>query len=168
LNLHATRRQRRILIQLWAIGLIGFTFLLCAPGDWLPKWIGGNGQGQGMGWGKLGHVGGYAALAALACTLSIREGLRLAALAVLSAHGFLTEFIQTFVPKRTGELSDVGLDHLGILFGLSLAWLTDRLVVRRERRMAAQEPDDDPAGENQDADLLRHRQPQEIGRRVVP
>src|SRR5262245_43531540 len=107
-----TGSRGRSLMQLWVVGLIGFTCLLCAPGDWLPEWIAGNGLGPGMGWGKLGHVCGYAALAALACALPNRQGPWLGALALLSAHAFLTEFIQTFVPKRTGQLSDVGLDHL--------------------------------------------------------
>ena len=155
-------------MKLWVIGLMGFTGLLCAPGDWLPDWIGGNGLPGGMGWGKLGHVGGYAALAGLTCALPISEGLWVGALVLLSGHGFLTEFIQTFVPKRTGQLSDVGLDHLGILLGLSVAWFNDRLVARRERRMPAQQPDDDATREDEDADLLRHGQTQEVGRRVVP
>jgi hypothetical protein len=168
LNLNESRTTGRILMKLWVVGLIGFTGLLCAPGDWLPEWIGGNGLSGRMGWGKLGHVAGYASLACLACALPISERLWVGALALLSAHGFLTEFIQTVVPKRTGQLSDVGLDHLGILLGLSVAWFTDRLLAWRERRPAAQQPDDDAAGEDEDADFLRNRQPEEVGRRVVP
>jgi len=155
-------------MKLWVVGLIGFTCLLCAPGDWLPEWIGGSGLSGTMGWGKLGHIAGYATLAGLTCALPISARLWLGALALLSVHGFLTEFIQTFVPKRTGQLSDVGLDHLGVLLGLGVAWFCGRLVARRERRMAAQQPDDDAAGEDEDADLLRNGQPEEVGRRVVP
>lgn len=168
MNLNQTRAHGRFLTQLWIVGLIVFTGLLCAPGDWLPEWIGGGGLGPKVGWGKLGHVGGYAALAALSCALPISKRLWLGAVALLSAHGFLTELVQTFVPKRTGQLSDVGLDHIGIVLGLSLAWLNGRVRARRDRRMTAQQPDDDAAGEDQDANLLRHRQPEEVGRRVVP
>jgi hypothetical protein len=165
LNLNETRGRGQRLTHVWILGLIGFTCLLCLPGDWLPEWIAGNGHGHGMGWGKLGHVFGYAALSGLACALPIATEAWLAALGLLSAHGFLTEFIQTFIPKRTGQLSDVGLDHIGIALGLSLAWLNGG---RRERRVSAEQPDDDTAREDEDADLLRHGQPEEVGRRVVP
>src|SRR5262249_32108519 len=105
LNSRETRTTGRTLMKLWVVGLIGFTCLLCAPGDWLPEWIGGSGLSGTMGWGKLGHIAGYATLAGLTCALPISARLWLGALALLSVHGFLTEFIQTFVPKRTGQLS---------------------------------------------------------------
>src|SRR4029078_2300346 len=78
-----TRFTGQNLTKLWVVGLIGFTGLLCAPGDWLPDWIGGSGLSGGMGWGKVGHVAGYATLAGLACALPISERLRLGALVVL-------------------------------------------------------------------------------------
>ena len=42
-------------------------------------------------------------------------------LALLSGHGMATEFLQTFVPGRSGSLTDVAIDHLGIALGLALA-----------------------------------------------
>jgi hypothetical protein len=68
------------------------------------------------------HVGSYALLAALACWLPVRPGRRWLLLAALSLHAFGTEFLQRFVELRTGCLSDVGIDHVGIAVGLLAAW----------------------------------------------
>jgi hypothetical protein len=151
------RAAARRLWGLWAAGVILWTGLLCAPGDWLPYWIGGIGPGGWFTWSKAGHVCGYATLAFFTLVLPAGAGVRLGLLAVLSAHCFLTEYLQTLVPKRTGQLSDVGLDHLGLAAGLALAWLGHRLRPRGERRPPPQQPDEHAAREDQDADLLRHR-----------
>jgi VanZ family protein len=71
---------------------------------------------------KALHVGSYALLAALACWLPIRPGRRWLLFAVLSAHAFGTEFLQRFVELRTGSLTDVGIDHVGLAVGLIAAW----------------------------------------------
>ncbi len=41
---------------------------------------------------------------------------------VIMVHAPATELLQQFVEGRTGMLSDVGLDHLGIALGLLLTW----------------------------------------------
>jgi VanZ family protein len=71
---------------------------------------------------KTLHVSAYAFLTALAAWLRVRGPKRWLLVAFLSLHGFLTEYIQNFVPLRTGTWRDVGLDHLGILLGLAVSW----------------------------------------------
>jgi VanZ family protein len=72
--------------------------------------------------GKLLHISAYAFLTMLSVYLPVRGWVRWLLIAFLSLHGFLTEYLQTFVEGRTGALSDVGLDHLGILLGLAIGW----------------------------------------------
>jgi len=43
-------------------------------------------------------------------------------LAFLSLHAAGTEYLQQFVPGRTGLISDVVIDHIGLLLGLALTW----------------------------------------------
>jgi VanZ family protein len=71
---------------------------------------------------KAGHVAAYAFLTALSAWLGVRGGRRWLLLGFLSLHGMATEYLQTFVPERTGCWSDVGIDHLGIVLGLALSW----------------------------------------------
>jgi VanZ family protein len=71
---------------------------------------------------KALHVGSYALLAALACWLPLRPGRRWLLFAALSLHAFGTEFLQRFVELRTGSLTDVGLDHVGLAVGLFVGW----------------------------------------------
>jgi VanZ family protein len=71
---------------------------------------------------KALHVGSYALLAALACWLPVRPGRRWLLFAALSLHAFGTEYLQRFVELRTGSLTDVGIDHVGIAIGLLAAW----------------------------------------------
>jgi VanZ family protein len=71
---------------------------------------------------KALHVGSYALLAALACWLPVRAGRRRPLFALLSLHAFGTEFLQRFVELRTGCLSDVAIDHVGLAVGLLVGW----------------------------------------------
>ena len=71
---------------------------------------------------KALHVGSYALLAALACWLPVRPGRRWLLFAALSLHAFGTEFLQRFVELRTGSLTDVAIDHVGVAVGLLAAW----------------------------------------------
>ena len=111
----------------WAVGFLVWTYLLVVPTDWLPPWLrfGSGGPGGGLGWGKIGHVGVYAGLTALAMCLAAGGPLRWTFLAVMSAHAFGTEGIQTLVPTRSGAWSDVGIDHIGVVTGLLLSRLCD-------------------------------------------
>src|SRR5437867_715668 len=63
---------------------------------------------------KSSHIGSYALLVILTCRLPVSRSVRWLLLAVLSLHGFGTEFFQQFVPGRNGCLEDVGYDHLGL------------------------------------------------------
>jgi VanZ family protein len=71
---------------------------------------------------KTLHISSYAVFTILSAWLRARLPWRWLLLAFLSLHGFLTEYLQHFVPTRTPSWGDVGLDHLGILIGLLVAW----------------------------------------------
>jgi VanZ family protein len=72
--------------------------------------------------GKSLHVGAYALLAVLSAWLPVRRRWRWLLLVVLSTHALGTEFFQQFVPERTGSWHDVGLDHIGLVWGILLGW----------------------------------------------
>jgi VanZ family protein len=38
------------------------------------------------------------------------------------AHAAATELIQLKIAGRSGQLTDVGIDHVGVLLGLMLTW----------------------------------------------
>jgi len=107
-------RRWLITLGLWTIGLI-------IPGTWF-------GQIPHMSIGRIGaakilHFAMYAGLAGAAGWLPTNLVGRIAiALPLLSAHGALTEFIQTFVPARTGCVRDWVIDSSGIVAGFALAW----------------------------------------------
>jgi VanZ family protein len=74
---------------------------------------------------KTLHVVAYAGLAGLIPWLGITLGWRWGLLALLSLHAAGTEFFQQFVPLRTGSVTDVVIDHAGLLLGLAVtckAW----------------------------------------------
>jgi len=77
--------------------------------------------------GKSIHVGAYALLACLVCWLPVRRSVRVALCVGLVGHGALTEYLQTLVEGRTGQLSDVGLDTIGVLLGLAVGLFVRRL-----------------------------------------
>ena len=61
---------------------------------------------------KSGHLVAYAFLTILSAWLHVRRDRRWLLLVFLSLHGMATEFVQTFVPDRTGSWRDVGIDAL--------------------------------------------------------
>jgi VanZ family protein len=69
---------------------------------------------------NAGHVLAYAVLAGALVWLPGRK--KGWAVVLLSLHAIGTEVGQQWVPERTADLFDVGLDHLGIAGGLLLAW----------------------------------------------
>ncbi len=71
---------------------------------------------------KTLHVAAYACLAGVIPWLGLRGGRRWWLVALLSLHAAATELFQRWVPERTGSLTDVGIDHLGILLGLLCTW----------------------------------------------
>ena len=78
---------------------------------------------------KTLHAGVYASLAVLAATLPVPRRWRLALVVVLLLHGVGTEIGQTYVPNRTGKVTDVLIDWSGITAGLlALRWWNRRHV----------------------------------------
>src|SRR5262245_19312492 len=88
---------KRLAWSLWVAGFLSWTYLLVVPNDWLPRWLRfGTGGPGGIGWGKLGHMGAYAGLTALAvCLTAETPWQRWAFLGVMSGHAFGTEAIQS-------------------------------------------------------------------------
>ncbi len=70
---------------------------------------------------KLVHVAAYAFLAFCLPWIASRRW-RWLLLAFLSLHAAGTEYLQQFVPGRTGQISDVVIDHIGLLLALALTW----------------------------------------------
>jgi len=68
------------------------------------------------------HVCAYAGLTVLTGWLLVSQRVRWLLLACVSLHAFATEYLQNFVPLRTGSWRDVGLDHIGIALGFLLTW----------------------------------------------
>ena len=88
---------------------------------------------------KFLHVGAYAFLTAAIPWTGLRGGRRWFLAAFLSLHAAGTEFLQQWVPQRTGSLTDVGLDHLGILLGLC-TWPACAPPLRLTRRRGPARP----------------------------
>ncbi len=86
--------------------------------------------------GEVGHLAGYAVLGGLTLlALGTERGTRRAiALAIIisSAYGVSDEFHQSFVPGRTPDLFDWGVDTLGAAAGAIMAAVaTRRAALRR-------------------------------------
>jgi VanZ family protein len=123
-----TKLGRIVLWGSWLLILAAWTALLLSPrapgvvASIIPEalrfWV-----------AKGAHVSAYALLSVLTGCLPVRWGVRLCCWLVLVGHGALTEYLQLYVPGRTGSLRDVGLDVGGIVLGLLvlMAW-------RRRRR----------------------------------
>jgi hypothetical protein len=176
-----TKTRRRFVVPprlrwlIWVGGLVVWTYLLVVPVDWLPPFLRAKTGGTfaGLTPGKVGHACAYATLTALVPWLPVGGAGRLWLWGVMVAHGFVTELIQTFVPTRSGAWLDVAIDLTGVTAGLALCGLGGWLWRRRQRGRAARglpppQAQEHGGGENQDADLLRDRQAQEVRRRVVP
>jgi hypothetical protein len=107
---------------IWLLFFATWTIALLVP---IP-----SGVGTGSGWvathqfviGKTLHVTAYAVLAMLTGNLRVPCRFRWILLFLIMAHATATELLQQLVETRTGALSDVGLDHLGIALGLLLTW----------------------------------------------
>jgi hypothetical protein len=70
---------------------------------------------------KALHVCAYAFLTVFISWLPLRRW-RWLLLAFLSLHAAGTEYLQLFVPGRTGKVTDVLIDHAGMMVGLALTW----------------------------------------------
>jgi VanZ family protein len=67
------------------------------------------------------HVCAYAFLAFLIVTLPVARRWRWLFVGLIALHGIATEIGQTFVPGRSGQVSDVLIDWVGITLGV-LVW----------------------------------------------
>ena len=67
---------------------------------------------------KCLHAGGYGLLTALAWVWAPTPRWKAAAVAFMLLHGVGTEIGQTYVPNRTGKVTDVLIDWAGIAAGL--------------------------------------------------
>jgi hypothetical protein len=138
----------------WLVALAGYTYLLIVPGEWLPLWLQHTVSQRitdEFSIGKLAHVGWYALFTAATFLLPVGWRGWGACVAVMSLHGFGTEFIQTFT-GRNGCWFDVGIDHIGIATGLLLGGLGYWLIAGRaaglERMTAAPQVQGDAGGED--------------------
>ena len=71
---------------------------------------------------KVLHVVAYAFLAGSVACLRPPGVWRWLLLILLLEHGVVTEYVQLFVPDRTGAVPDILIDHGGIALGLLLTW----------------------------------------------
>ncbi len=71
---------------------------------------------------KVLHVTVYAFLAAFICLLRPAGAWRWLFLLLLLEHGVATEWVQQFVPERTGAVNDIVIDHCAVALGALLSW----------------------------------------------
>ena len=114
-----------LLLVLWTIGLlrpepIQLQHHLISPS---LGWITAKGL----------HLGVYALLALIASLLPSSPSFKLFCFIILMVHAFATEFLQQWVKERTGSLSDVAIDLLGVALGFGLWKLTCWFGTAREK-----------------------------------
>jgi VanZ family protein len=70
------------------------------------------------------HIASYAVMTVLSGRLPIQARYRWILIFFLMGHATLTEMIQLNVPSlgRSGELTDVAFDNIGVMIGLLLSW----------------------------------------------
>ena len=84
---------------------------------------------------KCFHAGAYAFMAVLAATAPVARPWRAALVVLMFLHGIGTEIGQTYVPNRTGKVTDVLIDWAGITAGLvALRWWSRRPASRLNAR----------------------------------
>jgi VanZ family protein len=67
---------------------------------------------------KCFHAGAYAFMTVLGATAPVSRRWRVALVGLMFLHGVGTEIGQTYVPNRTGKVTDVLIDWAGITAGL--------------------------------------------------
>ncbi len=109
---------------IWGLYVVAWTTALIAP---VPETPGLNNVGFGdislrFLVSKAVHVSAYALLTVLTGWLQLAPPRRLWLLFLLMAHATATELIQEQLVYRSGLLSDVVIDQIGIALGLLAAW----------------------------------------------
>jgi VanZ family protein len=114
-----SRRHPRLLPQLavFLVFLSLWTWKLLEPVPVPPRVVGGLSAEIKFALAKTLHVGGYTFLTILAATLPLRRPWHVLFVLFLLLHGAASEIAQTYVPNRTGKVSDVVLDWLGVGLG---------------------------------------------------
>jgi len=120
------QRISRILPVVFFVVLVLWTIALLIP---IPK----ESSQVFDDWGKFVfakslHVSAYAFLTVVAGLMSVTRRQRWGLLALLSFHGFATEFLQSFT-GRGASWVDVGIDHIGISLGLLISWPRWRVLL---------------------------------------
>jgi VanZ family protein len=72
--------------------------------------------------GKSLHVAAYAVMTVLSAWLHVAPHRRWLLIFFLMAHASLTEVLQLYVANRSGQLTDVAFDHLGVAVGVVCTW----------------------------------------------
>src|SRR5207302_9001093 len=112
----------------WGLYALAWTAALVMPVPISGDWRAGVGEIEiNLKYfvAKSVHLGAYALFTVLTGWLRAPVRLRFLLMFLLAAHATVTELIQeaTFeIAGRTGELHDVGFDHLGIAVGVMLSW----------------------------------------------
>jgi len=106
---------------IWVIFLVGWSTLLlmpdasCVAEPFVP-------EKAFYSIAKTLHVSAYLGLAVLTGWLLVPQRARWFLLLFMSLHAFCSEGLQRFIPGRTGSITDVGFDHLGLYLGLLVSW----------------------------------------------
>lgn len=109
--------------SIWLVYVVAWTIALIAPvpetGDWTVEELGIDFKTL---FAKSVHVAAYAALTALTAWLRTPMRYRPWLVLFLMAHGTATELLQLTVSHRSGRLTDVAFDNLGVMLGMLLTW----------------------------------------------
>ena len=114
--------MKRWLWVLWGLGLAVWTVALTTTFPVQIKEALIPVDPPGFPTAKVLHAAAYAFLAGFAVLLRPLGAWRWLILFLLLEHGVATEFIQTFVPERSGDIRDVVIDHCGVALGVLLTW----------------------------------------------
>lgn len=117
------KRETPWLWVIWIGSLIVWTvaLLIPIPSDY-PLEIESYRIDLKLALGKTLHLGVYALLTMLTGLLKVNPRYRWLLMFFLMAHASFTEFLQSLGTSRTGQLTDVLLNHLGIALGMLISW----------------------------------------------
>jgi VanZ family protein len=110
--------------RLWILYVLAWTTALLVPVPDHGHWdIGDTEFDLKFAIGKGLHISAYVVMTALTAWLHAPMRIRFFLMFFLMVHATFTEMMQlTMDVGRSGELFDVGLDHIGIAIGMFLTW----------------------------------------------
>jgi hypothetical protein len=108
----------------WSVYALAWTTALLVPVPGTPWLSGPLDIDLRFCLAKFLHLAAYGTFAALTAWLRAPLRYRFVLTFGLMTHATLTEMLQYLVEfiHRSGSLSDVALDHLGIAIGMSVSW----------------------------------------------